>query len=139
MTTNNQLVDSELNAITTRLQPGINGISFLKACAESDKPLRKVFGYIVVNSYNDLMVLRGKKSMAVAFFDDVPHVQAALNGSSEIELGLSEIPEQILASFAQESKEATFDNTAVITVVLKEAKVSFTARIWLDKDRFTQT
>ena len=130
--------DTRLRQVTARVEPGIQGVSFLRACAQSKKALRRVLGFIVINSYDDLMILKGKKHMAIAFFKDINHVKEAMENRAEIDLNLSEIPEQILDELDMKDMKS-IDDTGVISVVLTDVKISFAARIWLDKDIFFRT
>lgn len=121
---------SSLNGITTRVHPGITGLKFVRECLASDKPVRKMLGHIIGNSYSDLTSMTKKDVMVVAMFPDVSALRAAMSGSNPIDLGLCRVPEEILI------ESVAVDDTLLVTVVLQDSQIALCTRIWTDKQIF---
>lgn len=116
----------------TRLEPGIKGLAFAKECGQSDKPLRRALGMIVASSINDFKRVEGNQRMIVAGFKDITHVQDALQGQRDIDLGIQLVPKEIL----QEVSSSNLEETVFVSVLLLDSGISLTAQFWIDKDVF---
>lgn len=121
-----------LDGITTRIHPGITGLKFVKECLGSEKPLRKMLGHIIGNSYPDLAKMKDKDMMIIAMFPGVKDVRSAMSGVNPIDLGLCRIPDEI------KMESPDIDDTLLVTVVLQDSKIAFSSRIWTDKQIFVR-
>ncbi len=122
--------------MNAKIEPKVNGISWIREAKLSDKPMRRLLALTVEQGLEDMKTFRkqfsGRRGMTVAYLRNMDHLVSVLQGEKGVDCGFVELQDGLEAELGN----VAFYSTFVFCVALEDADVALISKFYLDVEEF---